>query len=65
MEKFSFRVPKMGMIKSLSLLLLLVVFSGCLSEEKPLKVATSPWIGYEPIYQAEEFGWLGKDIELI
>ena len=43
----------------------LFILGGCFSEEEPLKVAISPWIGYESIYQAEEFGWLDKNIELV
>lgn len=47
------------------LILTLLMLGGCFSEEKPLKLAISPWIGYESIYQAEEFGWLDKNIELV
>lgn len=46
-------------------LLFLAVLGGCLSEEHKIRVAISPWIGYEPIYQAEEFGWLDKNVELV
>ena len=55
----------MNFIKVLSTFLFLFMFNGCFSEDKSLKVAISPWIGYEAIYQAEAFGWLDKGIELV
>ncbi len=52
-------------ITRILMIFIVLMLGGCFSEEKPLKVAISPWIGYEPIYQAEEFGWLDKNIELV
>lgn len=43
----------------------LLIFTGCVDESKPLKLGTSPWIGYEGIYQAKEFGWLDERVELV
>jgi NitT/TauT family transport system substrate-binding protein len=37
---------------------------GC-SRRKPLRFGVHPWIGYEPLYLAEEFGWLSDDVTLI
>ena len=51
--------------KTVLTFLLLLMFSGCFGEEKSLRVAISPWIGYESIYKAEEFGWLDESIELV
>lgn len=52
-------------IKIVSIMFFLLTLSGCFSEEKSLKVATLQWIGYESIYQAEEFGWLDKNVKLV
>ena len=35
--------------------------SGC-SRRDPLRTGIHPWIGYEPLYLAEEFGWLPETI---
>lgn len=53
------------MIKSLLVLMLLI--TGCDRHEKhELRLAISPWIGYSPLYYAEEMGWLKEiDIELV
>ncbi len=31
----------------------------------PLRVGIHPWIGYEPLYLAEEFGWLPDTVQLV
>ncbi len=54
----------MNIVRAL-LLFVLLMLGGCLSEEEKLRVAVLPWIGYESIYQAEEFGWLDNSIELV
>ncbi|KPQ29022.1 MAG: NitT/TauT family transport system substrate-binding protein [Marinobacter excellens HL-55] len=37
---------------------------GC-SGPVPLRTGIHPWIGYEPLYLAEEFGWLPGSVELV
>lgn len=37
--------------------------AGC-SKSGPLAFGIHPWIGYEPLYLAEEFGWLPKSVVL-
>lgn len=37
--------------------------AGC-SKSGPLAFGLHPWIGYEPLYLAENFGWLPKSIVL-
>ena len=54
----------------LLLLISLAVFTGCIKEETHnhghLRLAINPWIGYTPIYYAEEMGWLEESgIKLI
>lgn len=43
----------------------LLLFTGCFNDDKPIKLGTSPWIGYEGIYQAKAFGWLDERVELV
>lgn len=31
----------------------------------PLRIGIHPWIGYEPLYLAEEFGWLADSVRLV
>jgi len=31
----------------------------------PLRVGIHPWVGYEPLYLAEEFGWLPDTVQLV
>ena len=38
--------------------------SGC-SRRDPLRTGIHPWIGYEPLYLAEEFGWLPETVQLV
>lgn len=38
--------------------------SGC-SRREPLRTGVHPWIGYEPLYLAEEFGWLPESVRLV
>ena len=38
--------------------------SGC-SRSDPLRTGIHPWIGYEPLYLAEEFGWLPETVQLV
>jgi NitT/TauT family transport system substrate-binding protein len=37
---------------------------GC-SKSQPLKTGIHPWIGYESLYLADEFGWLPQTVELV
>ncbi|AOY89660.1 nitrate ABC transporter substrate-binding protein [Marinobacter salinus] len=37
---------------------------GC-GRSRPLYVGVHPWIGYEPLYLAEEFGWLPASVSLV
>ncbi|MBN8239606.1 ABC transporter substrate-binding protein [Marinobacter hydrocarbonoclasticus] len=38
--------------------------SGC-SRRDHLRTGIHPWIGYEPLYLAEEFGWLPETVQLV
>lgn len=38
--------------------------AGC-TRAAPLRTGIHPWIGYEPLYLAEEFGWLPDSVQLI
>ncbi|MBE0487391.1 ABC transporter substrate-binding protein [Marinobacter sp.] len=38
--------------------------AGC-SGSQPLRTGLHPWIGYESLYLAEEFGWLPTTVELL
>jgi NitT/TauT family transport system substrate-binding protein len=38
--------------------------SGCASRP-PLRMGIHPWIGYEPLYLAEEFAWLSESVALV
>ncbi|MBW0147809.1 ABC transporter substrate-binding protein [Marinobacter arenosus] len=38
--------------------------SGC-GRAQPLRMGIHPWIGYEPLYLAEEFGWLPESVTLL
>lgn len=38
--------------------------AGC-SKSAPLRTGIHPWIGYEPLYLAEEFGWLPDSVRLV
>ena len=47
------------MIKNLLGILLSLFFTSCsLENEKKLKISTTTWIGYTPLYYAKEKGWL-------
>ncbi|MGC8120350.1 ABC transporter substrate-binding protein [Marinobacter sp. VGCF2001] len=37
---------------------------GC-TRPGPLRTGIHPWIGYEPLYLAEEFGWLSDSVRLL
>ena len=37
------------------------LFSSCTQEQKPLKIAANQWIGYTPLFYAQEKGWLKKN----
>ncbi len=52
-------------IKTMLILITGLFVIGCSDQEKPLRVGIIPWIGYESIYQAKEFGWLDADVELV
>ena len=38
--------------------------AGC-SGKAPLRTGIHPWIGYEPLYLAEEFNWLSDSVQLM
>ncbi len=38
--------------------------SGCVRSD-PLRVGVHSWIGYEPLFFAEEFGWLHESVRLV
>lgn len=47
------------MFKKISLLLSILFFSACFSSyDKPLKISATTWIGYTPLFYAQEKGWL-------
>ncbi|MBN2605894.1 MAG: ABC transporter substrate-binding protein [Thiotrichales bacterium] len=52
------------MIRSLVSAAALASLSGCTCRQS-LKMAIHPWIGYEPIYLAEDFGLLPDEVSLI
>ncbi|WP_169729910.1 ABC transporter substrate-binding protein [Hydrogenovibrio kuenenii] len=52
------------MFRSLFAATALGALSGC-SCRQPLRVGVLPWIGYEPLYLAEDFGLLTKQITLV
>lgn len=43
---------------------LLYALQGC-TPEAALTIGIHPWIGYEPLYLAQEFGWLGTSVSLL
>lgn len=43
-----------------ALLLLAASLSGCQPEPDPLRIVSSPWPGYEPIYLARDLGYLNE-----
>ena len=53
----------LSLIRSLGLFCAAPWLSGCLPE-RPLTVGIHPWIGYETLYLAREFGWLPDDVWL-
>lgn len=48
------------MLKKISFLFLMIfLFTSCsMQNEKKLKISTTTWIGYSPLYYAKEKGWL-------
>uniref|UniRef100_UPI0040479430 hypothetical protein n=1 Tax=Aliarcobacter sp. TaxID=2321116 RepID=UPI0040479430 len=48
------------MLKKISFLFLMIfLFTSCsIQNEKKLKISTTTWIGYSPLYYAKEKGWL-------
>jgi NitT/TauT family transport system substrate-binding protein len=40
-----------------------MAMTGC-SRSQPLRLGIHPWIGYETLYIAREFGWLSPDVVL-
>jgi len=65
--KFSrFRTPTSALLSSL-LLLVIVIMAGCgKPPSEPLRIVSSPWPGYEPLYLARDLGYLDKtDVRLI
>jgi len=55
-------------IKSvLALILLIIFFTGCDSKQtRPMLISTNLWVGYSPLYYAQEKGWLRENnIKLI
>lgn len=52
--------------KIISAVLVLFLFSGCEQKREPLRVAISPWPGYEPLVLAEELNFYGdSDIKIV
>lgn len=45
------------------LLLAALCLAGC-GDDRPLTVAVHPWIGYEPLCLAQQFGWLPPQVTL-
>lgn len=43
-----------------TLLLSILFFLGCSKQDKPLTIATNTWIGYTPLFMAQESGELAK-----
>ena len=47
------------MIKKIVFLLFVVLsFSSCVEDNKKIKITTSTWIGYAPLFYAKEKNWL-------
>lgn len=44
----------------LPLFLLLAALAGCKPEADPLRIVSSPWPGYEPLYLARDLGYLNE-----
>lgn len=42
-----------------------VGLNACSGPQPPLRIGIHPWIGYEPLLLADEFGWLDNKIELV
>lgn len=53
------------LLKTLYYFLITLLLTGCFYDNEPLKLGLSPWIGYEGIYQAKEFGWIDNKVELV
>ncbi|WP_200328612.1 ABC transporter substrate-binding protein [Thiocystis violacea] len=49
--------------RDLALVFLGIALSSC-TQPAPLRVGVHPWIGYETLYLASQFGWLPEQIEL-
>lgn len=50
------------LLQILTLFMLAFLYSGCSEKPtEPLKIGTSYWIGYEPFYLAQEFGYYSED----
>ena len=51
------------MIKKFVFLLFVVLsFSSCVEDNKKIKITTSTWIGYAPLFYAKEKNWKKKNI---
>lgn len=48
----------MKYIKRAALLVLVAVLAGCQPPREPLRIVSSPWPGYEPLYLARDLGYL-------
>ncbi len=55
----------MVMVRFVLLVCTMFLLSGCFDGNKPLRLGTSPWVGYEGIYQAKEFGWIDERVQLV
>lgn len=53
-----------GLRRLLALVTLLALTTAC-SPPAPLTIALHPWIGYETLSLAEQFGWLPDDVSLL
>lgn len=56
-------MKRRGFLQALPFLGGALVFNGC--AEPPLAVAIHPWIGYETLFLAKEFGWLPPEVSLV
>lgn len=48
----------MKMFIKLALLMVLIATTGCQPPPEPLRIVSSPWPGYEPLYLARDLGYL-------
>lgn len=56
------RPASLPFLRALGMVLALWLLTSC--DRQPLVVGIHPWIGYEPLYLAQEFGWLPETVQL-